>query len=140
MNKSQPFRQHQLTRALKAARAAGGANPHVRVVLPNGTQLFLSGGEVEVPKKNHSVPDPGPKSSSPVRSPASLARGGKEAMGDLGVRAFPLAKGGSSHGMVKRQAADPARPGRTGKPQSAADTKQASGGLSSPAKAGQCGT
>jgi len=60
-------------------------------------------------------------------------------MGDLGVRAFPLAKGGTTK-MLGKQAADPARPGRTGKPQSAADPKQASGGVSRPARAGSCGT
>jgi hypothetical protein len=113
MNKSQPFRQHQLTRALKAAQAAGGANPHVRVVLPNGTQLFLSGGEVQ---------EAPPKKSTP-----RAGRGSK------------LAEGGAQH-MLGKQAADPVRPGRTGKPQSAADTKQASGGISRAARAGECGT
>jgi hypothetical protein len=131
MNKSQPFRQHQLTRALKAAQAAGGANPHVRVVLPNGTQLFLSGGEVEAP-----VPKVRGKTAAAVRDPSSVSKGNLPGSQNR----VPLAEGGSRHGMFKEQAADPARPGRTGKPQSAADTKQASGGLSLPAKAGQCGT
>jgi len=76
MNKSQPFRQHQLTRALKAAQAAGGANPHVRVVLPNGTQLFLSGGEVQ---------EAPPKKSTPLR--AVLAKGAtrKCTVGGIGL-------------------------------------------------------
>jgi len=131
MNKSQPFRQHQLTRALKAAQAAGGANPHVRVVLPNGTQLFLSGGEVEAP-----VPKVRGKTVAAVRDPSSVSKGNLPGSQNRA----PLAKGGSRHGMFKEQAADPAHPGRTGKPQSAADTKQASGGLSRPARAGECGT
>ena len=131
MNKSQPFRQHQLTRALKAAQAAGGANPHVRVVLPNGTQLFLSGGEVEAP-----VPKVRGKTAAAVRDPSSVSKGSLPGSQNRA----PLAEGGSRHGMFKEQAADPARPGRTGKPQSAADTKQASGGLSRPARAGECGT
>ena len=131
MNKSQPFRQHQLTRALKAAQAAGGANPHVRVVLPNGTQLFLSGGEVEAP-----VPKVRGKTVAAVRDPSSVSKGNLPGSQNRA----PLAEGGSRHGMFKEQAADPAHPGRTGKPQSAADPKQASGGVSRPARAGECGT
>ena len=131
MNKSQPFRQHQLTRALKAAQAAGGANPHVRVVLPNGTQLFLSGGEVEAP-----VPKVRGKTVAAVRDPSSVSKGNLPGSQNR----VPLAEGGSRHGMFKEQAADPAHPGRTGKPQSAADPKQASGGVSRPARAGSCGT
>jgi len=54
-------------------------------------------GEIMVasrPKK--SVPDPGLKTSDPVRGSASLKKGGEAAMGDRGVRAFPLAKGGDT--------------------------------------------
>jgi len=152
MNKSQPFRQHQLTRALKAAQAAGGANPHVRVVLPNGTQLFLSGGEVQ---------EAPPKKSTPLR--AALAKGGDTKMhgrGDRTVtaasdaagkqqaggtghktasRGSKLAEGGAQH-MFPKQAAEPAKAGQTGKEETPAGSKRASGGLSLPAKAGQCGT
>jgi hypothetical protein len=54
MNKNQPFRQHHLTRALRAARDAGMTNPRVEVRLPGGAQLFVSGGEV-VPQSKKST-------------------------------------------------------------------------------------
>jgi hypothetical protein len=40
-NKSQPFRQHQITRALRAAVAAGMPNPSVSVRCPNGTVITI---------------------------------------------------------------------------------------------------
>ena len=125
-NREQAFRQHQLTRALKAAQAAGGVNPHVRVVLPNGTQLFLSGGEVAAP-----VPKVRGKTAAAVRDPSSVSKGNLPGSQNRA----PLAEGGSRHGMFKEQAADPASPGRTGKPKAAASSKQASvGGMAFPAK------
>ena len=129
-NREQAFRQHQLTRALKAAQAAGGANPHVRVVLPNGTQLFLSGGEVEAP-----VPKVRGKTATPVRDSSSVS---KSSLPGSQTRA-PLAEGGAQH-MFPKQAAEPAKAGQTGKEETLAGSKRALGGLSLPAKAGQCGT
>jgi hypothetical protein len=41
MNKAQPFRQHHITRALKAAAAAGVPNPSVSVRCPNGTIITV---------------------------------------------------------------------------------------------------
>jgi len=41
MNKTQPFRQHHLTRALKAATAAGVHNPMVEVHLPTGAKIVV---------------------------------------------------------------------------------------------------
>ena len=84
-NQHQPFRVHHIARAFRAAERAGIKNPHVRVTLPGGGELHV-----------HGVPDPGPKTSSSVRTSASLAKGGKGSMGDIGVRAFPLAKGGNT--------------------------------------------
>ena len=171
-NREQAFRQHQLTRALKAAQAAGGANPHVRVVLPNGTQLFLSGGEVEAP-----VPKVRGKTATPVRDSSSvsksslpgsqtrapLAEGGGSRMAGRGdrtttaasdaagkqqpggtghrtvSRGSKLAEGGAQH-MFPKQAAEPAKAGQTGKEETLAGSRRASGGLSLPAKPGQCGT
>jgi len=40
-NQSQPFRQHHIKRALKAAEAAGMRNPMVEVHLPTGTKLII---------------------------------------------------------------------------------------------------
>jgi hypothetical protein len=40
-NRSQPFRQHQITRALRAAVAAGVPNPSVSVRCPNGTIITV---------------------------------------------------------------------------------------------------
>lgn len=149
-NRDQGFRQHQLTRALRAARAAGVANPNVRISLPNGTQLFVGGGEVTAP----------PKKSK--QRAADFAEGGKTPMAGKGDRTITassdaavtqepggtahksssgkLHMGGSRHGMFAKQAADPAPRGTTGKQKAAASPKQASGGLSRPARPGECGT
>ena len=107
------------------------------------------------PKK--SVPDPGPKTSR------TIGKGGPPSMGGRGVHA-PLAKGGatSMHGRGDRTKTAPEdsagkqQPGSTahatssrgsrlaeggkGHLGSAADPKQASGGLARPARPGQCGT
>jgi hypothetical protein len=40
-NRPQPFRQHQITRALRAAVAAGMPNPSVLVRCPNGTVITI---------------------------------------------------------------------------------------------------
>jgi len=67
-NRDQAFRQHQLTRALRAARAAGVKNPTVQVRLPNGTQLFVGGGAVEAAPKKHTT-------AAVAKSPATRAAG-----------------------------------------------------------------
>lgn len=149
-NQPQPFRQHHLTRALRAAKAAGMDNPSVKVRLPTGVEFHI-GGE---------VPTASPKKSTSLR--ATLAKGGETSMAGRGdrtktidadaagtqhpgsaahktsSRGSVLAEGGSRHGMFKRQAADPAQPGKTGKGQSAA-TSASIGGIARPAKAGQTG-
>jgi hypothetical protein len=130
MNKSQPFRQHLITRALKGASNAGMRDPTVKIVLSDGTQLHVAGGVVEAP-----VPKVRGKSASPVRDPSAVGKGRLPASKNRA----PLAAGGDAK-MFGKQAADPAPAGRTAKPKSAADAKQASGGLSRPARAGACGT
>ena len=74
---------------------------------------------------------------------ASKDSAGKQAPGRTGhmtsSRGSALAEGGDTK-MFKRQAADPAPPGRTSKAQEAASPKQASGGVSRPARPGECGT
>jgi hypothetical protein len=154
MNKAQPFRQHHITRALRAASAAGVSDPHVRITLPGGGELHVGGGG-EVPKappkksaqkdvtlaKGSDTPMHG-KGDRTVTAPADSA--GKQRPGTTGhktsSRGGKLAEGGSPQGMVKRQAADSASPERTGKSHDAASAKQASGGLSRPARPGSCGT
>jgi hypothetical protein len=131
VNRPRDFRHHDVVRAIRAARAAGVENPSVRIRGPSGNEYYVSGGEVEAP-----VPKVRGKTAAAVRDPSSVSKGSLPGSQNRA----PLAEGGSRHGMFKEQAADPARPGRTGKPQSAADTKQASGGLSRPARAGECGT
>jgi hypothetical protein len=42
-NRHQPFRQHHVTRALKAAHAAGVANPSVTFHTPDGGKIVISG-------------------------------------------------------------------------------------------------
>jgi hypothetical protein len=130
VNRPRDFRHHDVVRAIRAIRAAGVENPSVRIRTPGGTEYFF-GGEVEAP-----VPKVRGKTAAAVRDPSSVSKGNLPGSQNRA----PLAEGGSRHGMFKEQAADPAHPGRTGKPQSAADTKQASGGVSRPARAGTCGT
>ena len=143
-NASQPFRQHHITRALRGASAAGIKDPHVRITLPGGGELHVSGGG--------SVPEAPPKKSKPLR--ADLAEGGSNKMHGHGDRAktapedhsghstssrgTALAEGGGTK-MFKRQAADPAQAGKTGKGQSAA-TSASIGGIARPARPGSCGT
>jgi hypothetical protein len=46
VNKTQPFRQHQITRVLKAAAAAGMSNPTVEVrLLPTGATITVGSGK-----------------------------------------------------------------------------------------------
>jgi len=46
MNKAQPFRQHHITRALKAASAAGMRDPTVTVqLLPAGATITIGSGK-----------------------------------------------------------------------------------------------
>jgi|SRR5215831_6107576 len=101
VNRPRDFRHHDVVRAIRAARAAG-IDPSVRIRTPTGTEYFF-GGEVGASKPKR-VPDPGPKSGTAVRTSASLAKGGEASMGDLGVRAFPLARGGdvAMHGKGDR--------------------------------------
>jgi hypothetical protein len=49
-----------------------------------------------------------------------------------------FAEGGSRHGMVARQAAEPAMAGRVRKKETPAGSERATGGLARPAKPGQC--
>lgn len=44
-NTAQPFRQHQITRAIRAAQAAGVSNPTIEVCLKNGTKIVIGGGK-----------------------------------------------------------------------------------------------
>jgi len=153
-NTNQAFRQHEITRALRAAQAAGVKDNHVKIHLSNGTVLHVSGGG--------EVPTAPPKNSTPLR--ATLAKGGETSMAGKGdrtttaptdaagkqqpgstahktsSRGSALAEGGKGQGqhMFPKQGAQQAKAGQTGKPVS--DSKQASGGLSRPARPGECGT
>jgi hypothetical protein len=49
MNKSQPFRQHHVTRALRGAQAAGLSNPSCTVRLPGGATITIDSKPDEVP-------------------------------------------------------------------------------------------
>src|SRR5262245_42998911 len=73
-NTPQPFRQHHLTRALRAARAAGMDNPSVKVRLPSGVEFHI-GGEV-----------PTAPSKRSTQKNAALAEGGKTSMLGRGDR------------------------------------------------------
>ena len=136
----------------------------MRVTLPGGGELHVSaGGSVpEAPPKaakqlhGSEVPTFGRQKGAPLAKGGDTkmaGRGdrtttapedsaGKQAPGSTAhktaSRGSILAEGGKGH--LGKQAADPAPPGRTAKPHGAADTKQASGGLSRPARPGECGT
>jgi len=71
-NREQPFRQHHVTRALKAAAAAGVANPSVRIRTPGGTEYHI-GGEVTAPKKHTTAAVAKPP---PTRAAGRSRRGG----------------------------------------------------------------
>jgi hypothetical protein len=109
VNRPRDFRHHDVVRAIRAARAAGIESPSLRIRGPSGTEYYVSGGEVK---------EAPPKKSTPLR--------GK------------LAERGARH-MFPKQAAGPAKAGQTGKEETLAGSKRAAGGLSSPAKPGQCG-
>src|SRR5262245_26652443 len=98
VNRPRDFRHHDVVRAIRAVRAAGVENPSVRIRTPAGTEYFF-GGEVK-----EAVPKVRGKTSASVRDPDAVSKGSLP-----GSQKAPLAEGGSSHGMVKRQAADPAR-------------------------------
>jgi hypothetical protein len=114
------------------------------------------------PKTSRAVGKGGPPSMGGRGVHAPLAKGGATSMHGKGDRTTTaptdaagtqhsgstahktssrgslLAAGGKGH--LGKQAADPAPPGRTAKANSAADPKQAFGGLARPARPGQCGT
>ena len=74
----------------------------------------------------------GDRTKTPTADSAGQQTAGRTGQKSKSNRKF--AEGGSPHGMVKEQAADPAPPGRTAKPHSAA-----LGGEARPAKPGQTG-
>ena len=119
VNRPRDFRHHDVVRAIRAVRAAGVENPSVRIRTPAGTEYYF-GGEVKEVRG---------KTSTSVRDPDAVSKGSLP-----GSQKAPLAEGGSSHGMVKRQAADPAPSGRTAKTKSVAAPKEAIGGLARPCK------
>ena len=150
MTRPHNFRHADVRRAFRAASAAGVQNPRIEVHLPTGGHLVIGSGE---------VPTAPPKKAKPLR--ADLAEGGatkmavkgdrtttapedsagKQSSGHTGhstsSRGSMLAEGGKGK-MFPKQAAQTAKAGQTGKP--ASDFKQASGGLSRPARPGECGT
>jgi hypothetical protein len=78
MNKAQPFKQHSLTRALRAAKAAGMES--VEVHLPTGTKIVISGASGD----------------KDLKSAPSASRGGKKR--PIGGLAFPAVAGQSGTG------------------------------------------
>jgi hypothetical protein len=78
MNKEQPFKQHHLTRALRAARAAGMDS--VKVRLPSGVEFHIGGGEVLSQSKKSAQRGAGnaeKKKKSPVGGLANRAKPGQ---------------------------------------------------------------
>jgi hypothetical protein len=79
-NKPQPFRQFHITRALKAASAAGMRNPTCTVSLPNGTTIAI-GSEGSMPKSKKSeqrgAGTAGGKKKYPSGGMSRPARGGQ---------------------------------------------------------------
>jgi hypothetical protein len=70
-NRSQPFRQHHIARALRAASAAGMQNPTVEVRLPTGATIVIGGAGGK--SAAAAVLKPGKvRSSAPARKSRSL--------------------------------------------------------------------
>jgi hypothetical protein len=70
-NKVQKFRQHEVSRAIRGAAAAGMKNPSVEVRLPGGTSIVL-GGPIEArepaiskPARAAHKPASGPRTRHP---------------------------------------------------------------------------
>src|SRR5262249_31623526 len=122
VNRPRDFRHHDVVRAFRAARAAGVENPSVRIRVPSGTEYYVSGGAVEAPQK---------------KSTPFAKGGGREEMFGKGdrTRTSPT------------DAAGKQQPGGTGH-RTGGDTKKlakggeirAVGGMSRPARGGECGT
>jgi len=74
-NQHQPFRVHHIARAFRAAERAGIKNPHVRITLPGGGELHVSGGGEVVPQLKKSVSER--KKKGPIGGLAFPARGGR---------------------------------------------------------------
>jgi len=124
VNRPRDFRHHDVVRAFRAAQAAGIANPSVRIRGPSGTEYYVGGGEVAVPKPKKSV-----------------------------ARNTPFAKGGDSDAMAGKgdrtttssaDSANPQRPGSTGH-RTGGDAKKLAkggevGGVARKALPGRCGT
>jgi hypothetical protein len=136
-NTPQDFRQHHLTRALRAARAAGMDS--VKVRLPSGVEFHIGGGV---------VPEAPPKKS--MQKSATLAEGGSTRMHPPQAanpqrpgRTAHAVKGaapgsqGASGGAAKfgPSSAAPAKAGQVG-----TDSVKPVGGLARAARPGQCGT
>jgi len=72
MNKTQPFKQLHLTRALRAAKAAGMES--VEVHLPTGAKIVIAGPVGDKDLKPPSAPEGGRKKrASPTRPIGGLA-------------------------------------------------------------------
>ena len=81
-NKPQPFRQFHITRALKAASAAGMRNPTCTVSLPNGTTIAIgSEGSTSMAQSKRSAQrgagDAGKKKKGPLGGLAMRAKPGQ---------------------------------------------------------------
>src|SRR5262245_2261328 len=73
-------------------------------------------------------------------SDAAVTQQGGSTAHKTSARGGKLTMGGSRHGMFGKQAAEPAMAGRTGKKETPAGSRRASGGISRPARPGECGT
>jgi len=147
MTRPHNFRHADVRRAFQAASAAGVQNPRIEVHLPSGGHLVIGSGEETAPKRGADVPSVRGKTTAPVRSPDSVAKGSLPGSQNRA----PLAKGGGSDRMAGRgdrtitadtDAANPQRPGSTGH-RTGGDTKKLAkgggvGGISRPARGGQC--
>jgi hypothetical protein len=114
------FRHHDVVRALRAAQAAGVANPSVRIRVPSGTEFYVSGGEVVAPAKKAK------------QSRGDFAEGGGSKMMGRGDRAIT----------APGEQAKPQQSGSTAHKTGSGGGKvrrEGVGGLARSAKAGQTG-
>jgi hypothetical protein len=104
-NRAQPFRQHHIARALKAAAAAGAPNPTVEFHTPDGGKIVVSAGGKGF-AKGGTTRMLGPQAANPQRPgvTAHAVRGGAPG---------PAKASGGPRTSRSPSLAVPAKPGRT---------------------------
>ena len=133
VNRPRDFRHHDVVRAIRAAQAAGLANPTVKIRVPSGTEYYVSGGEVEAPAKKSKERD----------TNATFAEGGGSnkmlGAGDRTKTAGTDAAGKQQPGSTGHRTVSRGSKLAEGGKKTAPKTLYPSGGMARPARGGQTG-